>query len=83
MSSARCGFLNNRLFQPASLSRGIACRELRRLKSIHLYCIVLYYVSQRLTLPCSEHVIIIIGMTARQQSASVVHLCYWLYITGN
>jgi len=43
MSSVRRGFLNNRLFQPASLSRSITSRELRRLKSIKLYCIVIIH----------------------------------------
>jgi len=40
MLSVRCGLLNNRLFQPASLSRSLTSSELRRLKSIKLYCIV-------------------------------------------
>jgi len=40
MSSFLGGFLNNRLFQPASLSRNLTSGELRRLKSIKLYFIV-------------------------------------------
>jgi len=41
MSSVRCGFLNNRLFQPASLSCSLTTSELRYLKSIQLYCIAI------------------------------------------
>jgi len=44
--------LNNRLFQPASLSRSLISSDLRCRKSITLHCIVLYCITDRMHTLC-------------------------------